>query len=870
MDPERWREIEQIFNAAVELPPKEVDRFLSDACGEDSQLREEVEALLTKATGRDTLFTTAVVAAADAVSSAHDRILARERIGCYRITGLIGRGGMAEVFSAVRDDDQFEKRVAIKLIRYGLASEFMLQRFRTERQILASLDHPNIARLLDGGVTDDGLPYFIMEYIEGLPITQYCKVNHLSIRQRLGLMRLVCSAVHCAHRNLVIHRDLKPANILVTGDGQPKLLDFGIAKLLDDGSTLAAGNETATGIRLLTPDYASPEQILGERITTASDIYSLGIVLYEMLTGSRPNKFEDRSMPAIERAIRNVEPRKPSSIAAAAGGRRARRDLAGDLDNIVLMAMRREPERRYQSADQLSEDIRRYLLRRPVRARPDTLAYRTGKFIRRHRAAVGLALVTVMALAAIAVTMTIQATRVARERDRATQVTEFLIKVFEVARPGNAPDGQITARDLLDEGARRIEQELKGQPEVQAAMMDTIGHVYNNLGLHDEAQSLIEQGLNIRRGVLGEEHVDVATSMDNLGGVFKDKGDYDRAESLMRESLRIRRKLLGRGHADVASSLHNLAGVLQAKGRYDSAEPLYREALEMRRKLFGNHHSQVALSLNSLGYLLKVKGDFDAAEPLYREALEMRRSLLGNEHPDVATSLNNLARLLSDRGNNRAAEPLMREAVELDRKSLGDEHPDLATSMTNLALILRDLGKHDESESLLRSALAIRRKALGDEHPSVATSIYSLGMLMLDKRAHDEAERLFREALDLWRRSLPAKHPNISHALLGLGRVLTEKGQAQQAEPLLREALEIRTSALPAGHIQIATVRGALGDCLIALRRYEEAESQLLESFKVFDQKEPAQDRRKAVARLVKLYQAWNRPEDAARYKSQL
>ncbi|HKY05250.1 MAG TPA: serine/threonine-protein kinase, partial [Blastocatellia bacterium] len=396
MTPERWHQIEEIFFAALDLPPGERDSFIKEACAGDDQLHKEVESLLAKEDEQETLMATAIQAVARSLSVEGDDLVGR-RIGPYRVIGHVGEGGMAEVVKAVRDDDEYQKQVAIKLVKRGMVTSFMLGRFRHERQILASLEHPNIARLLEGGTTADGLPYLVMEYIEGQPITEYCNNANLSVKQRLTLFRSVCEAVQHAHKNLIIHRDLKPSNILVTAGCVPKLLDFGIAKLLNPDISQGAVTiaKTMGTARLMTPNYASPEQVRGEPVTTATDVYSLGLVLYELLTGQRAHQFKNNSFAEIERVVCDTEIERPSAVVARAASTppgtsapRLRRELAGDIDNIVLMATRKEPERRYQSVDQLSEDIRRHLRGRLVQARQDTLGYRAGKFIRRHKAGV--------------------------------------------------------------------------------------------------------------------------------------------------------------------------------------------------------------------------------------------------------------------------------------------------------------------------------------------------------------------------------------------------------------------------------------------------------------------------------------------------
>ncbi len=519
MNPERWDRLQQLFYAASGMEAQKRRAFLEAECPADPSLRMQVESLIfsggqTAATG---LFDSLQILAAAAVA-----VTPGERIGNYEVIRELGRGGMGSVFLAVRADDQYRKQVAIKLMSLAMAGPEMQARFRAERQILADLDHPNIARMLDGGATPSGLPYVVMEYIDGPPIDRYCRENRLSVAQRLGLFRQLCDAVMYAHRNLVIHRDIKPANVLVSPDGAPKLLDFGIAKLVNEEVALTRIHE-----RLMTPEYASPEQARGEAITTASDVYSLGVLLYELLTGHRPFEVEGRTAVEIQNTICDTEPVRPSE--------RGPRELRGDLDNIVLMAMRKEPLRRYPSVDQFSEDIRRYLDGFPVVAREDTWGYRTGKFVRRHRWSVTAAAVFLSLLIAFGVAMALLAKRVASERDIANierrdaeQVSQFLIDSFRLADRSGTQGRTLTAQEVLDRGSERIFKQLADQPVVRAKMMNTMGQVYESLGLYDRAQLLLSNALATNPTV---------ETLSSLGHLANTKGDFATAEAWYRKAL---------------------------------------------------------------------------------------------------------------------------------------------------------------------------------------------------------------------------------------------------------------------------------------------------------------------------------------------
>ena len=813
MTPERWQQAQDLFHQALDLDPEERAAFLQKVCP-DASLRAEVQALLDADAAPPSIFDTAqertqtLPTDVQALSAGSDRAAGvspiGRHIGPYRLVREIGRGGMGTVYLARRTD--IDNDVALKLVRGSLAAPETVERFLRERRVLARLKHPNIGRLLDAGMTEEQTPYFVMEYIEGVPLTKYCDQRRLTISKRLALFQRVCQAVHYAHQNLIIHRDLKPANILVTSDGQVKLLDFGIAKLIEEDDDEAG--LTRTGMRLMTPEYAAPEQVRGEAATTATDLYALGVLLYELMTGHRPYELRGRSLGEIERIICEEEPARPSAaarryadyMAAGSSGEapsseairavrtrnsdRLRRRLEGDLDVICLKALSKEPSRRYASAEALWEDISRHLTGLPVGARASTVRYRVRKFVQRHRMGVLVTAVFVVAAAVLVGGFTL---RLAEERDvarteaeKAEQVSSFLMGLFEASDPSEALGDTLTAYELLERGVARAEA-LAEEPVVQAQMLSVMGQVYQSLGDYEKAGPLLERALALRRDVVGDEHVDVATSLKNLAYLLRQKGDYTAAEPLSREALAIYRKLLGDEHPDLAASLNNLAALLRRKGDYAAAEPLFREALSMRRKLLGNEHPHVATSLNNLAFLLRQKGDYAAAEPLFREALAMYRKLLGDEHPDVAASLNNLAALLRRKGDYAAAEPLFREALSMRRTLLGDEHPHVATSLNNLAVLLREKGNYAAAEPLFREALAMYRKLLGDEHPDVATSLNNLAVLLRQKGDYAAAEPLHLEALTIFQNRLGEAHTRTQEVYEGLAELYTAWGKPDQA-----------------------------------------------------------------------------------------
>lgn len=855
MTPERWREIEEVLDAALDADPSTWPSLLADTCSGDPELRRQVESLLRRHDRLDRFLAEqprppGVAYEASPPSGGLPSPQAGQVIGAYRLVREVGQGGMGRVYEAERADGRFEQRVALKLLRPGVEGDEAKRRFLTETQVLAAFEHRSIARLIDGGVVGDGRPYLVMEFVNGVAIDRYSDDARLTVEDRLRLFLRVVEAVQHLHANLVVHRDIKPSNILVAPDGTVKLVDFGLAKLLE----VDQGGDTAarTRSRWMTPEYAAPEQVRGESVTTATDIYQLGAVLYELLSGRRPFVFAaERGLFEIERAVREDTPVRPSAVVEASprhgralpagravsrarriGVERLSRSLRGDLDAIVLKALRKEPEARYRSAEALQEDIERHLRGEPVGARRGTAAYRARKFLRRHRWGVTA---TAGFLASVTALGAVYAVQVTQERDRAqleaaksAQVIGFLTGLFESNDPRETGGETLTARELLDRGLGEVEN-LAAEPEVQAQMLDVLGSVYHDLAQYDQALPLLERAVGMRREILGEEHLETARSLNNLARVYREMED-PAAEDLFRRALEIRRTLLGETHADVAEAMNNLAMVLHDKGDLDATDRLYREVLAMRRSLLGARHPDVATSLNNLGQLLADRGAYDEAETLHREALGIRRDILGNEHLDVTYSLNNLALVLHNRGDYVAAERLYRENLEIQHKLLGDEHPDVANTMNNLAAVLRDQGDWVAAEPLFREVVAMYRSVLGADHPRVGFSQHNLASL------------------------------------------LALQGEFGEAERLVRDAIRINVAARGDAHWLTAYYRTGLGMCLTGLGRYDEAEPLLLEAFAALEDELGGENRftQTALKRLVDLYERWDRVEEAAEYRARI
>lgn len=894
MNPERWVRVRQLAEAALELEPRQRQLFLAGECAEDSALRAEVASIIA---GDDSaaaiLDMTLAEAFPELFEADHARSLLGLRVGAYELVRVIASGGMGSVYVAQRADGQYEQEVAVKLINHRMASQAAIRQFLVERQTLARLAHPNIARMLDGGLAEDGMPYLVMEYVVGKPIDRYCKERKLPTETKLRLFRTVCSAVHYAHRHLVIHRDLKPGNILVTADGEPKLLDFGIAKLVTPAGIPDASDLSSSETRILTPEYASPEQLRGEPVTTATDIYSLGVTFYEVLTGHRPHRLKGLTPDRIQQIVCEREPAPPSTVVQGAEqvptatgvgpasfrkghtvkSSRLYRELVGDLDAIVLKALHKKPDHRYQSAEQLSEDLRRHLDHQPITARSGSLRYRTAKFIRRNRVAFIAAMAVLVSLLA-GLTGTAWKARVAAEESRkARQVSSFLQQILASVDPNSTPMRDATVRMLLDEASRKIEDGvLAEQPEVEAEVRTTIGMTYVGLGVYDAAKPHLTAALDTRKQLFGNEHIDVAASLNNLGLWLKATGKYLQAEERYRASLELRRRLLGEDDVAVAETMNNLGVLLKNLRQWSEAESLHRRALATRRATFGDRHRDVATSLTNLASVLKNVGALDEAEPLYREALAIFRNELGGEHYRVAVCMNNLALLLRETQRFDEAESWLREALTIRRKVFGSEHPAVATGLHNLALILASMDQLDESVVMYEQALAMRRKLLGDEHPLVAYTANNLSDVLARKGDYESAEVLCRESLAIRRAGLPTGHPTIAGSLLVLGRILLDKNDPAAAEPVIREAVDIVENKLPDGHPRTAAAKGWLGECLLALESFDEAERLLLESQALIEgssNRDPSLGQA-SLNRLIDLYQAWGRPDEAASYKERL
>ncbi|MFN0152381.1 MAG: tetratricopeptide repeat protein [bacterium] len=803
-DDDRWRKIRRVYLSAAERPHAERDEYLREACGDDDALRRHVEALLD---GEAHAATPDGETIQRRVDRAYEDLVDEEPlrggdpIGAYRIIREIASGGMGRVYLAARADEQFEKQVAIKVVTASFAEPRALFRFRRERQILAALEHPNIARLLDGGVSAEGYPFLVMEFVDGVAITEYCKAARPSVKERLTIFLDVCRAVEYAHARLVAHRDLKPGNILVTPGGVPMLLDFGIAKLLSgDDHELSAAGATLTqhADRLFTPAYASPEQVRGQATTTATDVYSLGVILYEMLAGAPPYRVSAVRPGEMERLICEIDPPRPSET---------NRQLRGDLDRIVLHALQKDPARRYLSVEQFASDIRRHLDGYPVVARPDGWTYRTGKFAHRHWRSLlaGAAIVVTLLVSAVSLWRAAEST--ARERDRASVMAGFLVDIFRIADPSESRGNTVTAREILDQARDRITADAKMDPAQRADLMDTMGMVYRALGLYADAKPLVAKALDLRREVYGETHESVAASLDNLASVAQEEGDLATAETLFCRALESRERILGESHPLTNDSATNLGVLLHQQARYQESEALLRRALAARQAQEPRDDARLAEALSNLASSREEQGDYSEAERLHREALAVKVAVLGEDHPGTATTINNLAFLVENRGEYREAEALYRRAVAIGRAVKGSKHPDIATWLNNLGVNLESQGRYAEAAEALTECRTIRREALGPTHYLIASDTHRLGALLNAEGRTAEAERELTHALEMRIAQFGESHTSVASTLSELARARTSSGDLDEACALYERALAILRAKLGDAHPRTAAVQ---------------------------------------------------------------
>jgi eukaryotic-like serine/threonine-protein kinase len=836
---QRWDEARRILGELLEAEPAVRDRRLEELSEQQEDLADEVRSLLAAATGAEDFFRHIARGAGAPFMGLEDPVAPADHalgrvFGAYRLLRKVGTGGMGAVYYAERADDLYRKHAAVKLLPPGLGTDGMRRRFHAERRILARLQHPKIATLLDGGISEDGVPFFVMEYVDGRPIDRYCQERKLSVHERLGLFLQACEAVEYAHRSLVVHRDLKPSNILVTPDGQVKLLDFGIAMLLagepgDDYEPLTEVFGAA-----LTPAFASPEQLRRGSLTTATDVYSLGVLLYLLLTDRRPYEVARLSPSEAETVICEEDPRPPSDVAPARS-----RKLRGDLDTIVLTALQKEPTRRYASVRALAEDIERHLSGHPVLARRDTFGYRLSRFVGRNRLLVGattaisLLLVVLSALALYAAAAArAQNVVIAAERDRARlesekaeAVTGFLVSLFGASDPDVAAGNPLTTDELLERGELEADA-LAAQPEVKARVLVVIAQVYTELGRFERAEPLYREAITIHRASRSEPDSDLALSLGLLGEVLRRQGRFEEAAVTLAEALAVADSTgdpISRG--DVLTHL----GFLEYdRGDYRAAETAHHAAYEIRLAHYGEVNESTATSLQGTALAVRALNRTDEAEALHRRALATFQTVLGPEHTDVATTLNTLGRLLTETGRHAEADSILSEALRINRIRLGDEHPNVALDLNDLGTARARRGDFAAAEAVFREALRIREQTLGPDHSYVAISLNNLAYALQQQGRTGEALPLRRRAFAIAAEKLGSSHDNTGTYAFNLAEALAAAGDTLEAEALYRESIAILRRSLPEGHPLTARPLRALAALLITTGRTAEAESLLL------------------------------------------
>ena len=811
------------------------------------------------------------------------------RVGPYVLGEVLGSGGMGVVYRA-EQQEPLRRTVALKLIRRGLDSDRLIARFEAERLALARMSHSGIARVLDAGATEDGRPYFVMELVDGLPITEFCDARRLTVPDRLALYIAACRAIQHAHQKGIVHRDLKPSNILVTvaeGEPAPKVIDFGIAKAVADDGEAADLALTREGGVVGTPEYMSPEQagLVQADVDTRADVYALGVLLFELLAGRKPYRLEMGTRDELRRILTSRPTVRPSTTFSPVRARRRaprtvadahdlgttatarrltperlRRLLAGDLDTIVVKAMAFDPARRYGSVDQLADDVERYLAGKPVLARPDSWTYRTRKFVARHRLAVGLTAAAAAALVAFAALTAVQARRVGRERDRAEAVNRFLVGMFEDADPTRALGARLTAVEVIERGATRLQHDLADQPETRSALLLTLAHVHRSLGSWRQANALAEQAVALRAGSTSDA---LADALVVYGDTARLNGGLADAEAAITRAIELREQRFGSRHLAVAEALHHLGLIRHEQGRDAEAEALHRRVLEMREHL-GAPEDVVVSSLSELGLSLRSQSRFAEAETIYRDVLASRRRLLPADHPRTLGAMRQLAQVLNYLGKNADAEALFRDALARADRVLGPDHPDaegiandlasllhdrgrlaaaeplyvramrasrlnshtvaLAQQLNNLATLYEDLGRTADALPLYRESLALRRAARGERHALVATALNNLGRLTATLGDVREGERLLREALSIRLEANGEEHALTGRTRYNIGRVLRMRGALDESLEQLNDAMRIQEARLPARHPHTLQTRLERARTHIARRSWHEAE----------------------------------------------
>ena len=879
MDSTRWQRVQTLFHEAADMPASEQRVFLETHCGGDAGLVSEVLILLEEdARGGSLLDGDVAQVASQIFNDSPSGSLPFKEFGPYRIKQALGEGGMGVVYLAQRED--LGNEVAIKILRDAWVSPARRERFNAERRTLAQLNHPSIARLYDADTSPDGTPFFVMEFVEGVPLTDFCKTQQCSIAERLRLFRAVCEAVLYAHQHAVIHRDLKPSNILVKGDGSIRLLDFGIAKHLENLGELV--DQTITGLRLMTPAYAAPEQIRGEQVGIQSDVYSLGVVLYELLAGRLPFNLTKCTPSQAEKVLTEQEAEKPSDVAGNAAaaaqtngnGVTASRAAWADLDVLCLTAMHKDPQRRYQSVEALIRDVNRYLDGEPLEARPDTWRYRLGKFVRRHRRLVSAAAAVFALVVGLVIFYTVRLTRARNaalmQAARTQRIQRFMLNLFQGGDPAAGPADDLRVVTLLDRGVQEA-RSLDSEPAVQAELYETLGGIYQKLGKLEQADSLMESALAKREALYGPDSTETAKGLLALGSLRDAEARYGDAERLIRQALDQDRRLLPASDPAVAKAMLALGGVLEDRGAYDQSIAILEQTVQLYSAP-GAQPVELADSLYELANAHFYAGHYEKSEEINERALAMYKQIYGERHPRVAEILINLGAIQLDTGHYAAAEQFDRRALDIVQAWYGKDNPETATDLTILARSLVYQKRFDEASDLLQQSLAIKERTWGKVHPSVASTLNELGSVALQEGKYDAAEQYFTRMGDIYRTEYGEQHYLYATALSNLASVYTAQQQWSRAEKLYRQAIPIYVESQSPTHINTGIARIKLGRTLLRQHRYGDAQVETHAGYDILSTQMDPKVSWLVSARkdLVEEYEGLQQPEQAAKFRAEI
>jgi serine/threonine protein kinase/lipopolysaccharide biosynthesis regulator YciM len=873
MESSRWEQIQVVFHTVADLPEAECLAAIEAACGDDAGLKADVTALLEEDATGTPLFDRTPAELAHQTLDPRFAGSHLEELGPYQVIEFLGEGGMGVVYLARRQD--LGSLVAIKLLRDAWLSPARRERFAAEQRTLAQLNHPGIARLYDAGILKDGTPWFVMEYVKGLPLTEYSRIRKCSIIERLRLFRAVCEAVQYAHGQAIIHRDLKPSNILVREDGTAKLLDFGIAKHLEDVSDQT--NDTQTFLRLMTPGYAAPEQMRGERVGTYTDVYSLGVILYELLIGRLPFDLSKRTPAEVESLVTGTEPVKPSAAArqdnqsGAGNNSGPSRSNWNDLDVLCLTAMHKDASRRYQSAEALIRDIDHYLKDEPLEARPDSVRYKAGKFVRRNRRAIIAASLTFATVVGLIVFFMVRLTKARNaaqaETARTQRVERFMLNLFTGGDQQAAPSSQLRVSSLLDRGARQA-AELDSDPQTQADLDQTLGGIYQELGDYKHAEQFLLLAVDKAKAEQERDPSRFAAALVQLGRLRGDQAQFQAAEQLVQQGIEVAKKQQPPNNLALLDAEASLGRVLAESGSYDKAIPVLESV--SNNSPSGEQGTYILRdTLSALGVAEYYGGHYDAAKSVDLRSVALDRQLLGESHPRTGEDLMNLGTAEAALGDYSATERHYREGMRIYDAWYGPEHPDSATMRAVLATLLMKEGNDAEAETLLKQALAAQEKAYGPVHDRVALTLDMLGRIALKGDDPQTAEADFSRALKIDQALIGEDTPRTTIVKVDLADAYIRLAKYAEAEAMLRPAVKTMIASLPAGDINIGAAEASWGRALLHLKRYQEAEAELNAAYQNLQkQPRPSSAHVQQVRQdLAAVYEALGQPDQAKQFR---